>query len=189
MKKTKKRFLSVYTPTYKRQQLLDRCMNSVLHQSLPCEHIIVHDHVGLGVEGVYHDIRNHAHRCTADYVMILNDDDYLIDADAVFDLWHLNHGDDAEVIAFKGDLMGTEFPSFGYWEERPSLGQIAISNFAIRNDIWLKHRKDWKSRYEADYFMADLLWGQGYRWKWLNRMVFGVDRVSRGNPELESAAT
>jgi len=190
-KKTKRktRFLSVYTATYNRPQLLDRCMTSVLRQSLPCEHIIVHDHVGLGVAGMYTDVKNHAHRCTGDYVMMLNDDDYLRHNDVVWDLWQADHGSDAEVLMFRGDLCGEIYPREDSWRFAPNLGSVCISNFAMRNDIWLKHARDWQPIYEADFAMIDLLWKQNYTFKWLDPVVFVVDRVSRGQPELESATS
>ena len=182
-----RKFLSVYTATHKRPQLLGRCMASVLGQSMACEHVVVHDFVGLGVEGMYGDIENHADQCHGEYVLMLNDDDYLLGQDAIFDLWTKNHGSGAEVLVFQGDLLGETYPRV--WEEKPSIGDIAICNYAMRNDIWRKHATHWKRSYEADYWMFELFWELRYRFNWIPQMVFKVDQVGRGVPELESAAS
>jgi len=42
-------FLSVYTPTYKRPQALARCKASVAAQTIPTEHVIIVDEIGIGI--------------------------------------------------------------------------------------------------------------------------------------------
>ena len=45
-------FLSVYTPTYKRPQALARCKASVAAQTIPTEHVIIVDEIGIGIDGM-----------------------------------------------------------------------------------------------------------------------------------------
>ena len=51
-------FLSVYTPTYKRPQALARCKASVAAQTIPTEHVIIVDEIGIGIDGMYGAIQD-----------------------------------------------------------------------------------------------------------------------------------
>src|ERR1041385_6151052 len=71
-------FLSVVTPTHRRPTLLARCRASVDAQTLPCEHVVIPDDAGIGIDGVYAAMPTHAHEASGCYVMVLSDDNILI---------------------------------------------------------------------------------------------------------------
>ena len=60
-------FLSVYTPTYKRPQALARCKASVAAQTIPTEHVIIVDEIGIGIDGMEVEIEySYLHGNTSD---------------------------------------------------------------------------------------------------------------------------
>src|SRR5689334_11810505 len=98
-------FLSVYTPTYKRPGFLALCQASVAMQTEPCEHVIVHDEVGIGIDGMFAAIKEHAHLVTGEYVLVLSDDNFLVDPDVVADLKAFAQANDwPSVVIWKGQI-------------------------------------------------------------------------------------
>ncbi len=173
-------FLSIYTPTFRRPYQLGLCKASVEGQSSPVEHVIVEDTVGLGVDGMFADIPNHAHKVTGQYVMVLSDDNILVDPHFAADL-ELQADGDPDVVVFKGQIMGTTQPAA--WCCEPIETMIDLSCFAVRRDIWQKHAHDWGHRYEGDFDFIHALWAARYRFHWWDRLVFQALQISRGAAE------
>jgi hypothetical protein len=78
-------FITFYTPTYKRPQALARCLASVASQTVvgEIEQIVIPDHVGVGIHGMYARVPQYASAVHGEYVMFLCDDDVLADATVV----------------------------------------------------------------------------------------------------------
>ena len=73
-------FMTFYTPTYKRPTFLAMCRRSVQAQTCrDFQHMVIVDDTGIGVEGMFRDIRRHADQIRGEYVFILADDDLLLD--------------------------------------------------------------------------------------------------------------
>lgn len=175
-------FLSIYTPTYQRPQLLERCMESVANQTMPCQHVIVEDKVGLGVGGMYREIQNHAHEVHGDYVLVLSDDNCLYDEYAVADLfYHIESEGRPDVAIWEGSLQGIRVPKL--WYCRPQIACIDLSNFIVRREVWQKHADDWPDSYEGDYHFIAKLWDTGYRFSWFHRLGYFAVKISKGAPE------
>lgn len=175
-------FLSVYTPTYKRPNLLAMCRASVKAQTIPCQHVIVHDKVGIGVDGMFEAIRDHAHLCAEDYVMVLSDDNVLTDREFARDLKaEVAIHRLPDVVMFKGEIAGQIQPVV--WGSEPLETKVDLSCFAVRNHIWQRHAPDWGHRYEGDFDFIHTLWERGYRFHWWDREVFRAQLISRGQPE------
>ncbi len=175
-------FLSVYTPTYRRPGLLSLCSASVGFQSEPVEHVIVRDEVGIGIDGVYAAMPEHAHRATGQYVMVLSDDNILIDPEFAADLRRqtiLAHWPD--VIVFKGQIGGSIQPLS--WGGEPEINKIDLSCFAVRRAVWYAHAGEWGHRYEGDFDFIHALWAHGYRFHWWDRVAFRALQIGRGQPE------
>lgn len=171
-------FLTVYTPTFRRPGLLAKCRESVLAQTVPVEHVIVEDEIGIGVDGMFAEIPLHAHLATGRYVMVLSDDNILVDRSFAHDL---EGKANADVVVFKGMVEGRVLP--GVWDSPPELGQIDLSNFAVEREVWQANADKWGHRYEGDFDFIHHLWSQGFTFRWWDRLVFEALKVSRGAPE------
>lgn len=176
-------FLSVYTPTYRRPFLLELCKASVAGQSVPVEHVIVEDTVGLGIDGMYADIRNHVGLVHGDYVMVLSDDNILVDATfaAELEAFVWSQDEQPDVVVFKGQTGPTLQPSA--WGGEPIEGMIDLSCFAVRRDVWVEYADRWGQRYEGDFDFIHALWADGHRFAWWDRVVFQALKISNGAPE------
>lgn len=174
-------FLSVYTPTYKRPFLLELCKASVAHQSVPVEHVIVEDTVGLGVDGMYRDLRNHAHKVTGKYVMVLSDDNILSDANFAADLERVTwENDGPPVVVFQGQCGPTLQPA--HWGE-PVETKIDLSNFAVEREVWQSHSHCWGERYAGDFDFIRALWDEDFEFMWWPRLAYQTLKISQGQPE------
>lgn len=174
-------FLSVYTPTFKRPRMLAQCKQSVWHQTRPVEHVIVPDDVGIGIDGMFADIRNHVDEVHGHYVMVLSDDNVLLDECVAEEMELACEGfDTPDVLVFKGEIVGI-MPSL--WEVEPVLGRIDLSCFAVKRDVWVQHCRDWGERYEGDFDFIHALWRAGRSFAWWDRVCFKALQISRGLPE------
>lgn len=173
-------FLTVYTPTFRRPRMLEECKRSVQVQTLPCEHVIVEDTVGIGVGGMFADIPNHALKATGSYVLVLSDDNVLADPDVAVEMRDQAAGE-PDVIMFKGDLLGCVQPLL--WKHEPTVEKIDLSCFAVRRQVWQAHAADWGHRYEGDFDFIRRLWDVGYRFHWWDRVAFRALAISNGEPE------
>lgn len=162
--------------------MLAECKASVAKQVPRVEHVIVEDHIGIGIDGMYADIRNHADKPTGDYVMVLSDDNVLADAQFASGLEAQARAYDwPDVIVFKGDLLGCVQPAS--WGGEPQITKIDLSCFAVLRPLWTRHAADWGERYEGDFDFIHTLWRAGYRFHWWDRLAFRATRISNGAPE------
>lgn len=178
--------LSIYTPTFQRPGLLADCVASVEAQIVPVQHVIVHDEVGLGVDGMFADIANHAHEVAGDLVMVLSDDNVLTDphvAEDLLSVWEEQERPD--VVMFKGSIGACIQPLA--WEREPVECQVDLSCFAVEREVWLRHAGDWGHRYEGDFDFIHKLWELRYRFYWWNRLCFIAQQISQGQPEVAAA--
>jgi hypothetical protein len=176
-------FLTLYTPTYKRPRQLMECMASVAAQTLvsEIEHVIIADYVGLGVDGMYKRVPNHAPGTTGQYVYLLADDDCLADPRAVENLQAFVRGcgEPPDVIACRDIKGGRHLPDF--WGEAPRCGYFDLGNMIVRGDVWRGHCDMYGKRYEGDFDLASYLWKR-FDWAWWD-YLFMVGSVNFGRPE------
>lgn len=175
-------FLSIYTPTYKRPGLLKQCKASVAAQVAPVEHVIAEDTVGIGIDGVYARMPDHASLVHGEYVMVLSDDNVLTDTHFASDLKEIvRHNDHPDVVVFKGEIGSSVQPIV--WHDEPQIERIDLSCFAVARDVWQQHADLWGHRYEGDFDFIHGLWDLGYRFFWWDRRVFRALQISRGAAE------
>lgn len=186
-------FLTIYTPTYRRPRLLAMCEASVAAQTEPVEHVIVHDEIGIGIDGVYAAMPEHAHLAHGRYVMVLSDDNVLADQHFARDLRRLleheplTDGARWPVVVFKGQIGETLQPLA--WGREPELERIDLSCFAVEREVWQRHADAWGHRYEGDFDFIHRLWTLEYRFLWWDRLAFRALQISRGAPEQPSLAS
>jgi hypothetical protein len=175
-------FLSIYTPTYRRPVMLEACRASVRIQTVPVEHVIIEDAIGIGIDGVYAAIPQHAGKVTGDYVMVLSDDNVLVDERFAEELaQETEQAGFPDVVMFRGQINTSLQPVA--WRTEPRITMVDLSCFAVARQIWQKHADRWGHRYEGDYDFIHALWELGYRFHWWDRLAFRALQISRGQPE------
>lgn len=179
-------FLSFYTPTYRRPQGLAKCLASVQGQTAvsEIEQVVIPDHVGVGVGGMFAKVQHYADAIHGQYVHILADDDVLASPDVVAQVkaFAEAEGFPALIIvdAKKGDAT---WPAGQIWP--PVCGQIDLGCGIVRADIWKAHVADYKPVYEGDFTFFQALHRAGLgdeSVKYLP-LLFSVGAVSRGAAE------
>ncbi len=176
-------FLSFYTPTYRRPQGLERCLASVGAQTLAAEieQIVIPDHVGLGIGGMYARVPQYVEAVHGRYVHFLADDDVLTSPVVVQQV-----KDFAEVEGFpplilvQAEKDGARWPVGQVWP--PVCGQIDLGCGIVRADIWKAHAHCYGHRYEGDYDFLSALAASGVEAKYLP-LLFSRGAVSRGEAE------
>lgn len=176
-------FLSFYTPTYKRPQQLARCLASVANQTLvrEIEHVVIPDHVGLGIGGMYQRVPAYKDAIHGQYVHFLADDDVLASpgvVEAVKQAAEQNHNPPMLIVrAIKG---GLHLPFGQMWP--PVCGQIDLGCFVTRADVWKAHAHCYGNRYEGDFDFADAVAKSGHDAVFVD-VLFLVGGVNYGQPE------
>lgn len=175
-------FITFITPTYRRPSLLANCIESVRTQTQSdlIEHIVLPDHVGVGIAGMYARLPDYINAVHGQYVHILADDDFLVDpysVEKVIKFAWLNELPSLIITKVQKGMatIGPVWP--------PILGQIDLGCLITRRDIWQKHVDDYGKRYEGDFDFANALFQVGYRAELMN-ILFLMGGVMRGQPEL-----
>lgn len=177
-------FLTLYTPTYRRPQGLAACLESVRRQTAveAIEQIVIPDHVGIGIHGMYARIQDYAPAVHGQYVHVLCDDDVLASPTVVAEVQAfaeaMNHPPVILVRAQKGQAtypVGTPWP--------PSCGSIDLGCVITRADVWRDHASNYGHNYEGDYWFMKALSDFGHRAASCD-LLFSVGAVSRGAAEV-----
>lgn len=201
-------FLSFYTPTYRRPTQLAACLDSVRRQTHAnvCEQIVIPDHVGIGVGGMYAQVARYAQALHGEYVHFLCDDDVLAHDRAVEALRLVVEaerdavGNGPDVVIVGSQKPGGMFPVAN--QGPPVLGGIDLGCFVIQRQLWIDTCDLYGRRYEGDYDYIAKLWelsqpeeplppseppprgGQGgLRWSWHKELHFVTGQASRGRYE------
>lgn len=175
-------FLSVYTPTYKRPEALKRCKASVQAQTIPTEHVIIVDEIGIGIAGMYGAIQEHAGKVTGEYVLVLSDDNYIIHPDFAERLQTVATTNmRPDVIVFKNDIAGLCIQPVSWGDV--VYGNIDLSCFAVKRRIWQRHSGDWGHNYAGDFYFAHALEKAGYTFHWWDSLEIRASKISNGAAE------
>lgn len=192
-------FLSFYTPTYRRPSQLAACLESVRRQTLAacCEQVVIPDHVGLGVGGMYGRVPMYAQALHGEYVHFLCDDDTLAGPKVVADLKAIIDVERIDDVGPDVVIVGSRKPG-GYYPDRnegpPVLGSIDLGCFVVKRELWQATCETYGRRYEGDYDYISTLWqmssgavegGLPLRWSWHKELYFVIGEASRGRYEGE----
>lgn len=182
-------FLSVITRHLNsRPNMLKINQASLRMQSdLDYEQIIQVDEIGRGWQYAHIMQQQAALKAQGDYVLTLDDDDILINADAIR-LWkEATKNNPPGVIhqSWIGDLG--PLPDAAHWQKRPEMGFIGSDSFILRKDILIEYLGQIEGHYASDY---DLIWpiyrDHGSEIVWLEQILCWTIRRSIGRGEHES---
>lgn len=183
-------FISFYTPTYRRPQALARCLASVGRQSLVdrIEQIVIPDHVGRGVAGMYAQVPQYVSAVHGEYVHFLADDDELVSSGVVKRLHGFIEAQDERpaVVIVRAEKGRTMLPMAPYGA--PAEGRIDLGCFVVRGDLWrdFAGRGAYGQRYEGDYDFGKALWDAGHPFNYALHIVFVRGAVMNGAAEAAS---
>jgi hypothetical protein len=177
-------YFTFYTPTFRRPQALARCMASVAAQTIvdKIEQVIIPDHVGLGVGGMYKRVALYAKAVHGRYVHILADDDVLVSrlvCEQVREFAVSNCEPEMVIVKSK---KGNVYPTGVPWP--PVCGHFDLGCMVVRNDVWQRHVQAYgqPGRYEGDFDFATAVWAAGHKTEFLD-LLFVEGAVSRGAEE------
>lgn len=177
-------FLTLYTPTYRRPQQLARCLDSVRQQTAveAIEQIVIPDHVGVGVHGMFARVRHYADAVHGRYVHLLADDDVLAGPTVVAHVQAFADAhDNPPVILVSARKGGQEWPQGNPWP--PQCGHIDLGCVITRADVWKRHVGDYGLNYEGDYWYMRALYEAGHPAAWCD-LLFSIGAVSHGRAEV-----
>jgi len=182
------------------------CVVTRCHQSRPnmfkvCEgslkkqtaddyaHLLVKDTKGYGVNGANEALHT-AKPIDGRYVMVLDDDDFLIDMHFVEEFKKRVDRDKPDIVMFKGVI-----PPFGIlppeslWEKPPERAWIGSFCFAVSKEFWEKYILSWKPS-EGYAVMGDFTFirecfKNAKKVVWMDRIVACTqDGSNRGKGEV-----
>jgi hypothetical protein len=177
-------FLTLYTATFRRPQQLARCLASVAMQTLvnEIEHIVIPDHVGLGIGGMYQRVKDYVHAVHGQYVHFLADDDVLADPRVVELVKAAAEQNGYPPMLLVRVIKGGQSLPTGDQIWPPVCGHIDLGCFITRADVWKAHAHKYGNRYEGDYDFAKAVADSGHGAVFVD-VLFLVGGVNRGAPE------
>jgi hypothetical protein len=179
--------LTILTRTFlKRPASLARNQASVASQTDAdqVDQLLLVDRERRGIEWTYAHLGDALPGIHGDYVLLLDDDDYLIDPDFVADLAQWVE-DGPAVVIVQMDVSGRIMPEPDYWRQPPVGGRIACSCFIVRRDVFAEHVGDFAAAYAGDFAFINAIWNcpRGHPFAWWDRVVSRVGQVSHGQAE------
>ena len=175
-----KPFFSIITRTMPgRAELLERCAQLVKAQSFTSvEHLIIHDEVGVGVADAQRFMHTASPR--GEYVLVLDDDDYLSAPDVLEKL----HAEIAgkrppfAVVKVAHGVFG-EMPLVWGDGVKPNVGEITVSNVVVEHVQWYLHRKAFGAHYAGDWDWVNSLFAE-HAPQWVDLNLVTVEMMRRG---------
>jgi len=182
-------FLSVVTRYCGRVKLLARNKKSLVTQTDPdFEHIIINDIQRKGLYQANKSLAKNKHRVKGQYVLILDDDDYVSDRGFIKHLKNAAKQHKADILLFKmyRKPFSKTLPSKRVWGKEPILGEIGSCCFVVRRAIWQKHIHEFGRPRYGDYYFIKALFDARYSRYWIDKTMIMVDQVSsRDNPHAK----
>lgn len=183
MREMDRPFITLYTPTFRRPRQLAACLESVGRQTAvdAIEQLVIPDHVGLGIGGMYRRVPQYLDAVHGEYVHLLADDDVLASPTVVEQVREFARDHQfPPVILVNAVKSGLVWPCGNPWP--PRLGMIDLGCFIVRADVWKAHAGDYGDCYEGDYFFGKALCEAGHRAAYFD-LIFSIGAVSRGVAE------
>jgi glycosyltransferase involved in cell wall biosynthesis len=145
------------------------------------EHLVVVDELRRGVAWAQENLRTVQPR--GDYVMLLDDDDFLLGDGLIPGLTRQVALAPEVVIVQMNMGDGRILPSDAGWGNFPQRSGIPCSSYIVRRDVWNEHVSDFAPRYDGDYDFIEAIYNCGHPLLWWKSIVSRVGQVSHGEAE------
>jgi hypothetical protein len=168
----------------------ERLVKSLLAQvSQDYQHLVIYNEP-LGLLDANQSLARHADEVTGDYVLIVDDDDWIVNPDLVMMMDYLQYGRTykPDLILIRLQLMGELFPDDEEWNKLydnfpthlPQHGKISSSNYIIRREIYQQYIHEFGVPDSGDfYFMSAVYKHPGLRMICWNETVVAVDHIGK----------
>ena len=170
--------LTILTRTFQRPTLLKRNQDSLAKQT--CQDFqqeLLNDTKGLGAGGSGMLLQKKAIK--GDYVWVLDDDDYIIDPEFIQKLKDKIESIQPDVIICYAKRFGKIMPDLLPLE----LAHCTGINIVVSKAVWMKHRKDWSTRYEGDWDFINAVIQDNPKIEYIKEPMLMIDRQSLGLSE------
>lgn len=181
-------FLSVVTRYCGRVKLFARNRKSLVTQIDPdYEHIIISDIQRRGLHEANKSLNKNKHRVKGQYVLILDDDDYVSDRSFIKHLKNAAKQHKADILLFKmyRKPFSKTLPSKRVWGKQPILGEIGSCCFVVKRAIWKRHIHEFGRLRHGDYYFIKALFDAGCSRYWIDRTMIMVDNVSNPTSKVK----
>jgi hypothetical protein len=146
------------------------------------EQIVIPDHIGVGIHGMYARVRDYATAVHGRYVHMLCDDDVLASPTVVAEVAAFAEAhDNPPVILVRAQKGHSVWPGQFHWP--PVCGHIDLGCVITRADVWQQHVTDYGQRYEGDFDFMAALAQAGYPAAYCD-LLFLRGGVSHGQAEV-----
>jgi len=179
-------FLEVLTRTFGgRPTMLQANMASLQAQTdQDYKHTFLMDWERRGIEWATEQFTVHAPYLDAEYVWILDDDDYCILPTFVAGLKEIAVLNAPDVIFVRMDHgYGRILPS-ARWGKSPRVSEIGMSAFVVRREVWQAHAGAWTpGKYTSDFEFINSVWQSRPATYWWDVVASRCHRQSVGVAE------
>ncbi len=183
-------FLSIITRKYKRPNGFSRNQESILSLTdKDCEQIFITDHCGLGMLSANTSFGNPETRAlvAGKYVLLLDDDDFVIEPGMIELLKYSSHVVDVDVIVFRMNIIGGPngdvYPTPETWMKKPKVAHIGGSCFVVKREIYEQHIGSFALTRMGDYNFIKTVWDSGAKFGWLDVLMAETGSIGRGRAE------
>lgn len=177
--------LTILTPTYRRPIGLHMCEASVngQHRREEIQHLVIPDHIGKGVAGMYADLPQSNALIGGEWVFVLSDDDVLVYPRIVDLICHVEkEAPGAGCIMVKMFCNGRVLPWPSCWEGQPLMGGVTLSNWIVKKAVHVAH--PFGHRYEGDFDQIANIHAAGIPLAWADIVLSASQRGANfGRPE------
>ena len=160
--------------------LAKNCRSLGAQTSQDYEQVFLVDRFGYGVGNANRALLTA--RVAGDYVLVLDDDDRMTN-DRAIEMLKEATADSPDLVIFRVDHgpLGI-LPDDLIWEKRPLKGHIGSCSFITRRDIWERFIHRFGVDECGDYAFLHSLWSESPSVVWLDELLTGVQRISKGQP-------
>ncbi len=170
-----------------RPNMLQICINSVKGQS--CNdyiHLFIKDDKGIGVKGANKLLKG-VNIPSVQYVMVLDDDDFLISPSFVEDFASFVKNK-PDVVIMRGIVGGNGMlPSDKAWQKPLKRGSIGSFCFAVCKKLWEQNISAWGGTDNfaimGDFSFINKCFHEATTIYWMDKVVAATQRISRGASE------
>lgn len=147
------------------------------------QRLLVFDQERRGIEWSHINLRNVVSEIYGDYVMLLDDDDFLIVDDLVPTLRKQVALSPDVVIARMNMGDGRILPDDDTWKREPVHSHMPSTSCIVRRDVWNEHVTDFTAKYDGDFDFIRAVWNHGHPFHWWDRVIARVGIISHGRSE------
>jgi len=162
----------------------ERLVKSLLAQtSQDYQHLVIYNEP-LGLLDANQSLERHKDEVIGDYVLIVDDDDYISHPGFIARLPEQLEGN-PDMVAVRMDFMGKPFPNETQWRwlkqgKSPEHGQISSSNFVIRRGIWWLFISTFGVPDSGDYhFLSHIYNHLGLTIRFWDETIVTVDHIGK----------